>query len=108
MRFYLVGNRQNTRFPLRPQKNIIESLDKNKHEIIPLFIPKAGKLPKFPRKIDVVFPVLHGPFGEDGTIQGMLKIMGIPFVGAGVLGSAIGMDKDVQKRLLQQAGIKSP
>jgi D-alanine-D-alanine ligase len=55
--------------------------------------------------IDVVFPVLHGTFGEDGTIQGLLKLAGIPFVGASVLGSAIGMDKDVMKRLFQQAGL---
>ncbi len=56
-------------------------------------------------KIDVVFPVLHGPYGEDGSIQGLLKLAGVPFVGAGVLGSAIGMDKDVMKRLLKEAGI---
>jgi D-alanine-D-alanine ligase len=55
--------------------------------------------------VDVVFPVLHGPFGEDGTVQGLLKLANIPFVGAGVLGSAIGMDKDVMKRLLREAGI---
>lgn len=55
--------------------------------------------------IDVVFPVLHGPFGEDGTVQGMLRLAGVPFVGAGVLGSAVGMDKDVMKRLLRDAGI---
>lgn len=55
--------------------------------------------------IDVVFPVLHGPFGEDGTVQGLLKLANVPFVGAGVLGSAIGMDKDVMKRLLRDAGI---
>jgi D-alanine-D-alanine ligase len=56
-------------------------------------------------KIDVVFPILHGPFGEDGTVQGLLKLAGLPFVGASVLGSAIGMDKDVTKRLLRDAGI---
>lgn len=55
--------------------------------------------------IDVVFPILHGPFGEDGTVQGLLKLANIPFVGAGVLGSAVGMDKDVMKRLLRDAGI---
>jgi len=54
---------------------------------------------------DVVFPVLHGPYGEDGSVQGLLKLAGIPFVGAGVLGSAIGMDKDVMKRLLRDAGL---
>lgn len=55
--------------------------------------------------IDVIFPVLHGPYGEDGTVQGLLKLANIPFVGAGVLGSAIGMDKDVAKRILRDAGI---
>ncbi len=56
-------------------------------------------------RLDVVFPVMHGTFGEDGTIQGLLDLAGLPFVGAGVLGSAIGMDKDVAKRLLQVAKI---
>ena len=56
-------------------------------------------------QIDVVFPVLHGTFGEDGTVQGLLKLANIPFVGAGVLGSAVGMDKDVMKRLLKSDGI---
>lgn len=55
--------------------------------------------------LDIIFPVLHGAYGEDGTIQGLLQLANIPFVGAGVLGSAIGMDKDVMKRLLQQADI---
>jgi len=55
--------------------------------------------------IDVVFPILHGPFGEDGTVQGLLKLANLPFVGAGVLGSAVGMDKDVMKRLLRDAGV---
>ncbi|MBN2440148.1 MAG: D-alanine--D-alanine ligase [Spirochaetales bacterium] len=55
--------------------------------------------------LDVVFPILHGTFGEDGTIQGLLKLMNLPFVGAGVTGSAIGMDKDVMKRLLKESNI---
>ncbi|MCP4756277.1 MAG: D-alanine--D-alanine ligase [Proteobacteria bacterium] len=55
--------------------------------------------------VDVVFPILHGPFGEDGTIQGLLKLANVPFVGASVLGSAVGMDKDVMKRLLRDAKI---
>lgn len=55
--------------------------------------------------IDVIFPVLHGPYGEDGTVQGLLKLADLPFVGAGVLGSAVGMDKDVTKRLLRDAGV---
>lgn len=53
--------------------------------------------------IDVVFPVLHGPYGEDGTVQGLLRAARLPFVGADVLGSAIGMDKEVMKRLLREA-----
>lgn len=57
--------------------------------------------------VDVAFPVLHGPFGEDGTVQGLLKLADVPFVGAGVLGSAVGMDKDVMKRLLREAGIRT-
>jgi D-alanine-D-alanine ligase len=55
--------------------------------------------------IDVVFPVLHGTYGEDGSIQGFFKLMNIPFVGCGIVGSSVGMDKDVTKRLLRDAGI---
>jgi D-alanine-D-alanine ligase len=55
--------------------------------------------------LDVVFPVLHGTFGEDGTIQGLFELAGIAYVGSGVLGSSAGMDKDVMKRLFQQAGL---
>lgn len=55
--------------------------------------------------VDVVFPALHGPYGEDGSMQGLLKLLDLPFVGPGVLGSAVGMDKDVMKRLLRDAGL---
>jgi len=55
--------------------------------------------------LDVVFPVLHGTFGEDGTIQGLFELAGIAYVGSGVLGSSAGMDKDVMKRLFAQAGL---
>ena len=57
-------------------------------------------------EVDVIFPVLHGTFGEDGTIQGLLELAEIAYVGAGVLGSAAGMDKDVMKRLFQAAGLE--
>lgn len=57
------------------------------------------------KAIDVVFPILHGTYGEDGTVQGLLKLANIPFVGAGVLASSVGMDKDVMKRLLRDAGV---
>ena len=56
-------------------------------------------------KIDVIFPVLHGPYGEDGSVQGLCRLANMPCVGAGILGSAVGMDKDVMKRLLRDAGI---
>ena len=55
--------------------------------------------------VDVIFPVLHGTFGEDGTLQGLLELAMVPYVGADVAGSAVGMDKDIAKRLLKEAGI---
>lgn len=55
--------------------------------------------------VDIVFPILHGPWGEDGTLQGMLELVGLPYVGSGVLASALGMDKHFTKTVLQQAGI---
>ena len=55
--------------------------------------------------MDVIFPVLHGPFGEDGSMQGLLKVLNLPFVGSSVLGSVVSMDKDVMKKLLKEAGI---
>ena len=80
-------------------------------EIIPTAHPdsaataRAGATEQPMPPVDVIFPVLHGPYGEDGTIQGLLEMLDLPYVGAGVLGSAVGMDKDVQKRLLRDAGI---
>ena len=61
--------------------------------------------PDLSRTVDVVFPVLHGPFGEDGTVQGVAEIAGVPYVGSGVLGSAAAMDKDVAKRLMRDGGL---
>jgi D-alanine-D-alanine ligase len=55
--------------------------------------------------VDVVFPVLHGPYGEDGTVQGLLEMAALPYVGAGVTGSAVGMDKDILKRIFREAGL---
>ena len=62
---------------------------------------------KYEKKVDVIFPVLHGPYGEDGTIQGLIKNIDTPFVGAGVLASAIAMDKAVMKRLLYEEDINT-
>ena len=69
------------------------------------FLPWAGRKSGPPVRADIYFPVLHGPCGEDGTIQGLLEMSGVPFVGAGVLGSAAGMDKAVMKVLFEAAGV---
>jgi D-alanine-D-alanine ligase len=70
-----------------------------------LMAPEPASQGQTGKAIDVVFPVLHGTFGEDGTIQGLFELAGIAYVGSGVLGSAAGMDKDVMKRLFAEAGL---
>jgi D-alanine-D-alanine ligase len=73
---------------------------------IPATTAPPGSLPpRLAGEIEVFFPLIHGPFGEDGTLQGLLELAGVPYVGAGVLASAIGMDKAVQKAVLGAAGI---
>src|ERR1035438_2067601 len=88
---------------VRSAQAILAGLDPAKYEKIEYFIDKEGKwspaaiLPEpgaHPR-IDVVFPVLHGTFGEDGTVQGLLELAGLPYVGAGGLASAVSLDNDV-------------
>ena len=86
------------------------SLNKQSEESVALVPQSGGELTDLTAggahsSIDVVFPILHGPYGEDGTVQGLLKLAGVPFVGAGVVGSAVGMDKDIMKRLLRDAGL---
>ncbi len=73
--------------------------------IIPFDTAKPAARPKAAIDVDIIFPVLHGTFGEDGTIQGLLDLAEIAYVGSGVLGSAAGMDKDVMKRLFRDAGL---
>jgi D-alanine-D-alanine ligase len=70
-----------------------------------LVVTEAGDVPRALGQVDVVFPLLHGPFGEDGTIQGMLEMAGVRYVGAGVLASAVGMDKHYMKLVFQTAGL---
>ncbi len=65
----------------------------------------AGEVPQVLGQVDVVFPLLHGPWGEDGTLQGLLEMAGVRYVGAGVLASALGMDKPVMKAVLRAAGL---
>ena len=98
---WLVGNAAQKMLPevLKGGQRVMMTADPTDAALIPLDRSGGGQ------RIDVVFPVMHGTYGEDGTIQGLLDLAGLPFVGAGVLGSAIGMDKDVAKRLLQVAKI---
>ena len=98
---------------LRSAKSIIDALDPDKYKVIHYVISKEGKWrprpispePNANPEIDVVFPVLHGTFGEDGTVQGLLDLAELPYVGAGVLASAVSMDKEVMKRLAREKGL---
>jgi D-alanine-D-alanine ligase len=119
---------------IRSAASVISALAQAKYEVVPVAITKEGRwlapaesvklLPADSRQatstgtavtvsqepgsasgVDVVFPVLHGTFGEDGTVQGFLELADVAYVGAGVLGSACGMDKDVMKRLFREAGL---
>lgn len=99
-----------SRFLLNATDPKLVKLNDANRESVALVPQGGGKLSNLSggehgSSVDVVFPILHGPFGEDGTVQGLLKLAGVPFVGSGVLGSAAGMDKDVMKRLLRDAGI---
>jgi D-alanine-D-alanine ligase len=85
---------------LKSGQSVVLPADPNVAALMPMGESRGAAL-----HVDVVFPVLHGTFGEDGTVQGLLDLAGLPYVGAGVLGSSVGMDKDVQKRLYKQAGI---
>ena len=98
---------------LRSAEAILNALDKTKYEVERILISPEGRWspraiqpdPSANPGIDVVFPVLHGTFGEDGTVQGLLELAGLPYVGPGVLASAAAMDKDVTKRLLKEQGL---
>jgi len=88
--------------------SIMENLDESRFDVWPIYIDRAGKwsVPMEDlRAADVAFPVLHGPMGEDGTVQGFLKLIGVPFVGASVVGSAVGMDKSVFKDVMRARGL---
>ena len=107
--------------------SVIKNLNKEKYEIFPIFIDKNGNwfkvektkddqlkmeskeeienIFKYLKQMDVIFPVLHGLYGEDGTIQGLLELLRIPYVGCGVLASSVGMDKVYTKIIFNKAGI---
>src|SRR6202044_3437472 len=103
-------------------ESIMAAMDRDRYEILPVLIDKDGRWQRIAEDgrrrpgaispepganpdIDVVFPVLHGTFGEDGTVQGLLELAGLPYVGAGVLASSASMDKDVMKRLMVERGL---
>src|SRR5438552_8610456 len=92
---------------VRSAESIMQAMDESKYEILQYFISKEGKWRPVPirpepdahKDIDVAFPVLHGTFGEDGTVQGLLELADLPYVGAGVMASAVAMDKEMMKRV---------
>ncbi|WP_320774233.1 D-alanine--D-alanine ligase family protein [Streptomyces sp. CRN 30] len=82
---------------------VVLSVDPANREVV---YSEPGSVPKALGEVDVVFPVLHGPYGEDGTLQGLLELSGVPYVGAGVLASAVGQDKEYMKRVFTSFGLK--
>jgi D-alanine-D-alanine ligase len=95
---------------IRSAESIMKAMDRSKYEVLPYFINQDGRWNPKPispepgqdQGFDVVFPVLHGTFGEDGTVQGLLELADVPYVGAGVLASSVSMDKDVMKRICRE------
>src|SRR5580700_527316 len=98
---------------LRSARSIMEAIDSSRYEVVPFTIDKEGKWsprPILPEPgantgIDVVFPAVHGTFGEDGTLQGLLELADLPYVGAGVMASSISMDKEMMKRVCRERGL---
>src|SRR5215510_8707170 len=98
---------------VRSAKAILAGLDSAKYERVEYFIDREGKWRPRPIQpepgaqpdIDVVFPILHGTFGEDGTMQGLLELADLPYVGAGVMASAVSMDKEMMKRVCAERGL---
>jgi D-alanine-D-alanine ligase len=98
---------------IRSAESVIAAMNPVRYDVTRIFITQEGRwepgpilpVPDANPGIDVVFPVLHGTFGEDGTMQGLLELAGLPYVGAGVLASAVAMDKEVTKRLCRERGL---
>ncbi len=94
-------------------REVVSNLNKSKYKAIPLILPKRGNMLDIfksvkSKKVDVVFIAMHGTDGEDGTIQGMLELLDIPYTGSGVLASAIGMDKIAFRKIISFEGIDTP
>ncbi len=98
---------------IRSARSVMQALDPERYEQIEYFIDKNGKWspsailpePNAHPHIDVAFPILHGTFGEDGTVQGLLELAELPYVGAGVMGSAVSMDKEMMKRVCRERNL---
>ncbi|MBM3762026.1 MAG: D-alanine--D-alanine ligase [Acidobacteria bacterium] len=98
---------------LRSAESIINNLDPARYEVTRYLVSQQGQWSSAPilpapgtnPNIDVVFPITHGTFGEDGTMQGLFELADLPYVGPGVLGSAVAMDKELAKRVLRDAGV---
>ena len=102
---------------VKSAKSVLNNLDLEKYNIFPIYIDKDGiwyqyndnkkieNIIEYLKKLDVVFPVLHGLYGEDGTIQGLLELLKIPYVGCKVLASSVGMDKVYTKIIFEKAEI---
>src|SRR6202163_2378064 len=98
---------------LRSAKSIIDAMDAERYKVLHYLISKEGRWSPRPivpepsgnPEIDVVFPALHGTFGEDGTVQGLLELADLPYVGAGVLSSSLSMDKELMKRVCRERGL---
>ncbi|MDY4721683.1 MAG: D-alanine--D-alanine ligase [Clostridium paraputrificum] len=92
---------------LKSGNSVVENIDKNKYEVIPIVIDKKEDIINKVKGIDFALLALHGQFGEDGTVQAVLQTLGIPYSGCGPLSSAACMDKDMTKSLLQAEGIRT-
>ncbi|WP_454192833.1 D-alanine--D-alanine ligase [Paenibacillus sp. Marseille-Q7038] len=93
---------------LNTGREMMNHLDPNKYEVIPVVFSKPAELVEKVKRLDIALLALHGAYGEDGTIQGMLETLGIPYTGSGVLASSLCMDKDLSKKILRYEGVNTP
>ncbi|MEH7460172.1 D-alanine--D-alanine ligase, partial [Bacillus sp. JJ1127] len=89
-------------------EEMIAHLDKSKYEIVPIKLNDKKELVEKGRNLDIALLALHGEYGEDGTIQGTLETLGVPYTGSGMLSSSICMDKNVSKKMIRYEGIQTP
>ena len=92
---------------IKSGNSIVENIDKNKYEVVPVVIDKKDDIVNKVKGVDFALLALHGHFGEDGTVQSVLQTLGIPYSGCGPLSSAMCMDKDVTKSMLKAAGVRT-